>query len=393
MAPKKTLKKAAKKKPAKKAAAPASGPQTKGRSDFTSEVFEASKAVPLGGVPAAQCDGAHAGVPASVGLQTIWKAALEETYDAKVAEAWTKNDCIKGKPSCMHLDKKLHPHVWPQQQSRKMMTLMWWHSYQPTYWTKVPSPDDGWALWSFSSGTRTRCPAEAVQSFLGDSVLAKHGLFKSEEEDVFEIGKEPVLMTILKTCPESLDKVVANLKEKEFNYDEVKTLSLLSHNGSATNADYNCITKAGIEDEVKRVANLGDVVIDKSINEPAGGRSPPPASLYDGTDKYVKVHVSGVVHWFNLRVRACRLLRHRHLGGLPNRNDDDECASPDMTMSEEERLRTAPLAWELSSTQLKESAWHIELFHHVSSLEAHEKAETDWSSFKFYEPSHAQFQV
>ena len=65
--------------------------------------------VPLGGVPAAQCDGAHAGVPASVGLQTIWKTALEETYDAKVAEAWTKNDCIEGKPSCMHLDKKLHP--------------------------------------------------------------------------------------------------------------------------------------------------------------------------------------------------------------------------------------------------------------------------------------------
>ena len=353
MAPKKTLKKAAKKKPAKKAAAPASGPQTKGRSDFTSEVFEASKAVPLGGVPAAQCDGAHAGVPASVGLQTIWKAALEETYDAKVAEAWTKNDCIKGKPSCMHLDKKLHPMYDHNNKPKDDDTNV--VAFLPTnILTKVPSPDTGEPFEAFLLA-RGRDAAEAVQSFLV-TACAKHGLFKSEEEDVFEIGKEPVLMTILKTCPESLDKVVANLKEKEFNYDEVKTLSLLSHNGSATNADYNCITKAGIEDEVKRVANLGDVVIDKSINEPAGGRSPPPASLYDGTDKYVKVHVSGVVHWFNLRVRACRLLRHRHLGGLPNRNDDDECASPDMTMSEEERLRTAPLAWELSSTQLKESA-------------------------------------
>ena len=108
MAPKKAMKKAVKKKLAKKAAALASGPQTKGRSDFRPSVFEASKEAPFGGVPAAQCDGAHAGVPASAGLQTIWKTALKKTYDAKVAEAWTKNDCIKGKPSCMHLANNLH---------------------------------------------------------------------------------------------------------------------------------------------------------------------------------------------------------------------------------------------------------------------------------------------
>ena len=354
MAPKKTLKKAVKKKPAKKAAAPASGPQTKGRSDFTSEVFEASKAVPLGGVPAAQCDGAHAGVPASVGLQTIWKTALEETYDAKVAEAWTKNDCIKGKPSCMHLANNLHRMYDHNNKEKDDDTNM--VAFLPTndILEKVPSPDTGEPFEAFLLA-RGREAREAVQSFLV-TACAKHGLFKSEEEDVFEIGKEPVLMTILKTCPESLDKVVANLKEKEFDYDEVKTLSLLSHNGSATNADYNCSTKAGIEDEVKRVANLGDVKIAALIDAPAGGKFMGPPWLYDGAHKYVKVHVSGVVHWFNLRVRACRLLRHRHLGGLPNRNEDDECASPDMTMSEEERLRTAPLAWELSSTQLKESA-------------------------------------
>ena len=354
MAPKKAMKKAVKKKPSKKVAAPASGPQTKGRSDFRPSVFEASKAVPLGGVPAAQCDGAHAGVPGSVGLQTIWKTALEETYDAKVAEAWTKNDCIKGKPSCMHLANNLHRMYDHNNKEKDDDTNM--VAFLPTndILEKIPSPDEGEPFEAFilARGHEAR---EAVQDFLGGPCL-RHGLFKSEEEDVFEIGKEPVLMTILKTCPESLDKVVANLKEKEFDYDEVKTLSLLRHDGSATNADYNCITKADIAAEVKRVANLGDVVIEKLINEPAGGRSPPPAWLYNGTDKYVKVRVSGVVHWFNLRVRACRLLRHRHLGGLPNRNEDDECASPDMTMSEEERLRTAPLAWELSSTQLKESA-------------------------------------
>ena len=344
MAPKKTLKKAAKKKPAKKAAAPASGPQTKGRSDFTSEVFEASKAVPLGGVPAAQCDGAHAGVPASVGLQTIWKAALEETYDAKVAEAWTKNDCIKGKPSCMHLHKLLHPMYDHNNKPKDDDTNV--VAFLPTnILTKVPSPDTGEPFEAFllARGHEAR---KTVQSFLL-GVCGEHGLFKSKEKHVFKIGKKPVLMTIFKTCPESLDKVVANLKKKEFNYDEVTALSLLRHDGSATNADYNCITKADIAAEVKRVANLG-----KAKVIPFGE----PAWLHDGTDKYVKVCVSGVVHWFNLRVRACRLLRHRHLGGLPNRNEDDECASPDMTMSEEECLRTAPLAWELSSTQLKESA-------------------------------------
>ena len=328
MAPKKTLKKAAKKKPAKKAAAPASGPQTKGRSDFTSEVFEASKAVPLGGVPAAQCDGAH-------------------------AEAWTKNDCIKGKPSCMHLDKKLHPMYDHNNKEKDDDTNM--VAFLPTnILEKVPSPDTGEPFEAFllARGHEAR---KTVQSFLL-GVCGEHGLFKSKEKHVFKIGKKPVLMTIFKTCPKSLDKVVANLKKKEFDYDEVKTLSLLRHDGSATNADYNCVTKADIAAEVKRVANLGDVKIAALIDGPAGGKSMGPPWLYDGTDKYVKVRVSGVVHWFNLRVRACRLLRHRHLGGLPNRNEDDECASPDMTMSEEERLRTAPLAWELSSTQLKESA-------------------------------------
>lgn len=354
MAPKKAMKKAVKKKPSKKVAAPAPGPQTKNRSHFRPSVFEASKAVPLGGVPAAQCDGAHAGVPASVGLQTIWKTALEETYDAKVAEAWTKNDCIKGKPSCMHLANNLHRMYDHNNKEKDDDTNM--VAFLPTndILEKVPSPDEGEPFEAFFLA-RGHEALKTVQSFLL-GVCGVHGLFKSEEEDVFEIGKEPVLITILKTCSESLDKVVANLKEKEFNYDEVTALSLLRHDGSATNADYNCITEASIEAEVKRVANLGDVKIAALIDGPAGGKSMGPPWLYDGTDKYVKVRFSGVVHWFNLRVRACRLLRHRHLGGLPNRNEDDECASPDMTMSEEERLRTAPLAWELSSTQVKESA-------------------------------------
>ena len=312
MAPKKAMKKAVKKKPSKKVAAPASGPQTKGRSDFRPSVFEASKAVPLGGVPAAQCDGAHAGVPASVGLQTIWKTALEETYDAKVAEAWTKNDCIKGKPSCMHLANNLHRMYDHNNKEKDDDTNM--VAFLPTndILEKVPSPDEGEPVEALFLA-RGHEALKTVQSFLL-GVCGVHGLFKSEEEDVFEIGKEPVLITILKTCPESLDKVVANLKEKEFNYDEVTALSLLRHDGSATNADYNCITEAGIEAEVKRVANLGDVRIAAFIDGPAGGKSMGPPWLYDGTDKYVKVHVSGVVHWFNLRVRACRLLRHRRLG-------------------------------------------------------------------------------
>ena len=296
MAPKKAMKKAVKKKPAKKAAAPASGPQTKGRSDFGPSVFEASKEAPLGGVPAAQCDGAHAGVPASVGLQKIWKTALEETYGEEAADAWTKNDCIKGKPSCMHLANNLHRMYDHNNTSQDDDTNM--VAFLPTnILKKVPSPDEGEPFETFLLA-RGREAREAVQDFLLGA-CGRHGLFKSKEKHVFEIGKKPVLMTIFKTCPKSLDKVVANLKKKEFNYkfnyDEVKTLSLLRHDGSATNADYNCITKADIAAEVKRVANLGDVVIEKLINEPAGGKSLPPAWLHDGTDKYVKVHVSGVL--------------------------------------------------------------------------------------------------
>ena len=347
------MKKAVKKKPAKKVAAPAFGPQSKGRSDFERNVFEASKEAPFGGVPAEQCDGAHAGVPASVGLQTIWKTALKKTYDAKVANAWTKNDCINGKSNYMHLHKLLHPMYDHNNTSQDDDTNM--VAFLPTNILKVPSPGKGRRFEVFLLA-RGRKALKTVQNFLGGACL-EHGLFRREEEDVFEIGKEPVLMTIFNTCPKSLDKVVTNLKKKEFNYDEVKTLSLLRHDGSAINADYNCITKAGIEAEVKRVANLGDVVIQKFIEEPEFGRmSLPPPWLYDGTDKYVKVHVSGVVHWFQLEGASVSASTASTPWWVANRNDDDECASPDMTMSEEERLRTAPLAWELSSTQFKESA-------------------------------------
>ena len=83
--------------------------------------------------------------------------------------------------------------------------------------------------------------------------------------------------------------------------------------------------------EVKKVADLADV---KVIGYPDN-----PKWLHDSTPKFMKVSVGGTVHFFNLRVRACRLLRHRFLGSLPNRRDEDHMSdSQELSDAEVERF-------------------------------------------------------
>ena len=109
---------------------------------------------------------------------------------------------------------------------------------------------------------------------------------------------------------------------------------------------------------VKKLASLGDCPIKHEVQMSTGERALSPQWLSDGTAKYIMVHIRGKerCHWFNLRMRACRLLRHRYLGSLQNGGDDDETCSQDISDSEEEILRMAPVAWELSSVALKECA-------------------------------------
>ena len=95
--------------------------------------------------------------------------------------------------------------------------------------------------------------------------------------------------------------------------------------------------------EVKSLANVADVKV-ASTDGPKWCR--------DGSRKYFKLSIHGVVHWFNLRIRACRILRHKHLGALPNGGDDD--AEEAFTAAKVKFLRKAPLARKLSCEALPE---------------------------------------
>ena len=143
-----------------------------------------------------------------------------------------------------------------------------------------------------------------------------------------------------------MKKAAEDLKKIEFNYEEAKKLRLIGRDGNSKDAEYNCITKKDVM-EVKKPADMATVRV-IPIGEPAW--------LRDGTKKCIKVSVRGVLHWFSLRMRACRILRHRDLGSLPNGGEDCHSESQDLSESEVEKLREAPLAWSLSSICLKEGA-------------------------------------
>ena len=95
--------------------------------------------------------------------------------------------------------------------------------------------------------------------------------------------------------------------------------------------------------EVKSLANVADVKVNV-LGAPKWCR--------DGSRKYFKLSIHGVVHWFNLRIRACRILRHKHMRALPNGGDDAEEEA--LTEAEVKFLREAPLAWKLSCEALPE---------------------------------------
>ena len=324
------------KKPAKKPAA-SPVPHTLGRSEFAPSAFEKSKEKPLCGVIARDCHGAHAGIPGSKKLQSVWRDAMENTYGENVARQAQENVALG--MNCWHLKMEVHHSYDANNEEQDLETNM--IAFLPT--TKLPAefksldempcehPFDAYIL------VRGADARETAQSFVS-SVCTKHG--GKEDGESYKIGDG--LITIFKNYPEELKTAVEDLQTHEFKYKVASPLTLKTHAGTEERtAKYDCITTDSVSDEVKKVADLADV---KVIGYPDN-----PKWLHDSTPKFMKVSVGGTVHSFNLRVRACRLLRHRFLGSLPNRRDEDHMSdSQELSDAEVERLAAEPLAWELS---------------------------------------------
>ena len=329
-------------KDAKKKPAASSVPHTQGRWEFNSAACRGAQTHPLGGLGG---EFAHAGVPAAPGLIEIWSAALQRAYSNVAVSAWAEDNCVKGEASCWqlfhHIHKEYDYNNQPKDADTHMVAFLPVEKKFPDDFPKPVANEEPYDAHILCRGDAAR---EAVQAFIGAAGL-KHGL-KVEGSKCY-IGD---FITICKQeYPDELKKAAEDLKQVEFNYEEAKKLQLIGRNGKdIRKADYNCITKNDVMEEVKKLADMATVRV--------GLRGGCPDWCIDGTSKYMKVNVMGVVHWFSLRMRACRILRHRHLGGLPNGGEECESESQDLSESEVEILRQAPLAWNPSSICLKEGA-------------------------------------
>ena len=334
------------KKPAKKPAA-SPVPHTLGRSEFAPSAFEKSKESPLCGVIARDCHGAHAGIPGSKKLQSVWRDAMENTYGENVARQAQENVALG--MNCWHLKMEVHHSYDANNEEQDLETNM--IAFLPT--TKLPaefkSLDEMPCEHPFDAYILVRgADARETAQFFVSGVCTKHGGKEAEDGESYKIGEDG-LITIFKNYPEELKTAVEDLRKHEFKYTDASPLTLKTHAGTEERtAKYDCITKDSVSDEVKKVADLADV---KVIGYPDN-----PKWLHDSTPKFMKVSVGGTVHFFNLRVRACRLLRHRFLGSLPNRRDENHMSdSQELSDAEVERLAAEPLAWELSCPWTQQS--------------------------------------
>ena len=372
MSPKKIAKPAMKKAKLKKAKdmkkpAAASGPHTMGRSEFSGTVCDKAKKNPLGELfGSTMGDLAHAGAPAWESLQDVWSKALLDTYkehNKDAVSAWTSRDCLRGKSNCLHLEKHLHvaydQNNQPNDDATSMVAFLPVMEFPEVFPKPVANeePYDAYVLCRGVDAT------EAVQSFVS-SAGVEYDL--KVKDGMCSIGE---FITITQAYPTELEQAAEDLKKVESNYDEASQLRLVGRNGFPKDATYSCITKNDIKDEVKKLANMRNVKV--SLH----GR---PDWCVNGTEKYIKVSVKGTVHWFSLRMRACRILRHRHLGGLPNGGEDCESESQDLSESEVENLRQAPLAWTLSSKCLKAGSWPASCFTQSNGVRKKEYRTSAW---------------
>lgn len=336
---KKTL---VKKKPAKKIvkkpAASLAVPHTQGRSELAPSAYRASREKPLGGVGDTDCHGAHAGIPGSVNLQPLWLDAMKETYGEQVS-AWSM--FVRGKSNCCHLIKTLHDKHNANNEEEDEKTNMIAFLATMKLPVEVRPPDKIFCEHPFlayilAGGAGAR---ETVQSFVA-GVCAKYG-GKMDGENRFKIGDR--LITTYRQYQNDLDEAVKDLQNREFNYTEAPKLTLKGHGGTEKIAKYDVLTKTTMRNEVKKVANLADVKVFKFNVDSS------PWVKFAHTPKYMKVSVAGVVRFFNLRVQACRLLKHKHLGSLPNCREQDHMSdSQELSETEVEHLAAEPLAWKWS---------------------------------------------
>ena len=254
----KAMKKAkpVKAKGAKKKPAASSVPHTRGRSEFKSSACDNAKKESLGGLTG--CDLAHAGAPASEGLRDVWSKTLQQTYKDYRKEnlsAWVSKDCLQSARSCWHLFHQLHEKYDRNNQPKDADTLM--VAFLPV---KKNFPKD------FPKPVANEEPYDAyilchdaqkaVQAFSGVAGL-EHGL--KVEDSKCRIG---YFITIYKQeYPDELKQAAEDLKKVEFNYEEAKKLQLIGRDGHCKDAEYNCITKNDIMEEVKKLADMQSVNI------------------------------------------------------------------------------------------------------------------------------------
>eukprot|EP00434_Breviolum_minutum_P016325 symbB.v1.2.014386.t1/scaffold1052.1/size141681/3 len=281
------------KKPAKKPAA-SPVPHTLGRSEFAPSAFEKSKESPLCGVIARDCHGAHAGIPGSKKLQSVWRDAMENTYGENVARQAQENVALG--MNCWHLKMEVHHSYDANNEEQDLETNM--IAFLPT--TKLPaefkSLDEMPCEHPFDAYILVRgADARETAQFFVSGVCTKHGGKEAEDGESYKIGEDG-LITIFKNYPEELKTAVEDLRKHEFKYTDASPLTLKTHAGTEERtAKYDCITKDSVSDEVKKVADLADV---KVIGYPDN-----PKWLHDSTPKFMKVSVGGTVHFFNLRVK------------------------------------------------------------------------------------------
>ena len=303
----KAIKKTEPMKVSKKKPAASSVPHTQGRSEFNSAACNGAKKQPLGGLTG--CDLAHAGAPASEALRDVWSEALLQTYKAykkETVSARVLKACFQSAPSCWYLFKQIHEEYdhnnQPKDAATSMVSFLPVEKKFPKDFPEPVANEEPYDAHILCCGDNAR---KAVQFF----VLAaggEHGL--KVEGSKCSIGD---FITIYKQeYPDELKQAADDLKKVELNYEEAKKLQLIGRDGNSKDAEYNCITKNDVMEEVKKLVDMAAVRV-IPIGEPAW--------LRDGTRKSIKVSVRGAVHWFSLRMRACRILRHRHLGTLPEK--------------------------------------------------------------------------
>jgi len=269
-------------------------------------------------------------------LRSTWAEELENTY-GKAALAWCTDAAVKSRENIMHLKTEAHKLY----DSNCQVELQKTNIFALLPELPLPAellPPSKWLVKEayhaliLARGADARA---AVRNLVADAAM--NCVMRRKGACRVEMGP----MTVLRDSPAAMQALIEGLKKHEFNYDDQEPLCLRQRAGAPKKALYKCITKKTLKKELMGLANLLDV--DLGVR---GG----PVWFRAGHSKFVQVKFEAFgTHPFNLRVRACRLLRHRRLGSLPNGRGSSGSSntSRDLSDSEVEFLASQPPAWEV----------------------------------------------